>query len=125
MKVFFLFLHKLITITMKTLKITFGILLIVVSVTLTTMCITAYLPYKNLFSAKPEAITTGETNYNPGDRLELVDCRCNDGTEGSTLRCKKTGDRELCSSTQQGSNACYKGLTFKLACEGDDVDFFE
>lgn len=109
---------------MKTLKITLGILLIVVSVTLTTMCITAKLPYKNLFSAKPEAITTGETNYNPGDRLKQVRCKCPNGDKGYSLRCKSDGEGEDCIESQQGSNGCYT-LTLKLLCQGSGIVYYE
>ena len=109
---------------MKSLKITLGILIVVVSITLTTMCITANLPYKNLFSAKPEAITIGETNYNPGDRLKKMKCRCPNGDTGNSLRCKSDGEGENCTEIQQGSNGCYT-LTLKLLCQGAGIVYYE
>ncbi len=64
--------------------------------------------------------------YNTGDRLKKVNCECPNGDKGSTLRCKSDGDKELCSKTQQGSNACYstKVLSLgKLLCEGAGIKF--
>lgn len=109
---------------MKTLKISLGILIVVVSVTLTTICTTTNPPHKNLFSAQPEAITTGETNYNPGDRLKKMKCRCPNGDTGNSLRCKSDGEGENCTEIQQGSNGCYT-LTLKLLCQGVGIVYYE
>lgn len=74
--------------------------------------------------AKTEAITTGETNYNPGDRLKRVKCKCPNGETGNSLRCYNDGEGEACTEIQQGSNGCYT-LTLKLLCEGNGIVFYE
>ncbi|MBP3419563.1 MAG: hypothetical protein J6K74_03115 [Marinifilaceae bacterium] len=114
---------------MKTRNIIYGTFTLAVSITLTAICILSNFSKSELFLTNNEAITTGETNYNPGDRLKKVDCTCKNGKSGFSLRCKSNGNQELCSEIQQGSNACYKNnlieQDLKLICEGDDVEFFE
>lgn len=41
-------------------------------------------------------------------RLKQVNCECTNGAKGTTLKCSPDGDLELCTPTQQGSNACYR-----------------
>lgn len=55
-------------------------------------------------------------------RLKTVGCRCPNGDKGNTLRCKSNGDKEKCTPTQQGSNACYN-MFGKLLCEGAGIIF--
>ncbi|MDR0558984.1 MAG: hypothetical protein LBG92_02340 [Prevotellaceae bacterium] len=61
-------------------------------------------------------------------KLEKVRCTCTIGGKtntGETLRCTDKGKLENCSTTQQGSNGCYKiGLTgMSLLCQGEDASF--
>jgi hypothetical protein len=77
-----------------------------------------------------EALADGETgggegNGNPYlvDRLKLFECRCvGSYTYGATYLCSMHGTGEKCTSTQQGSNACYQGTTNSIGttmlCEG-------
>jgi hypothetical protein len=70
-----------------------------------------------------EALTdpTGE-GWWEGMKIKVVDCKCSNGKEGISLRCKKDGNLEDCTATQQGSSACYKSpslmnQTLSLLCE--------
>jgi hypothetical protein len=61
----------------------------------------------DLTRANLEALTNGESVNEL--KLKQVQCRCpSDGKNGKTLKCFSDGDLEPCTSTQQGSNACYK-----------------
>lgn len=69
---------------------------------------------------------TATEEYNPGDKLLQVGCECPNGKKGETLRCKSNGDKEHCTPTQQGSNACYGANLFnaqELLCEGSGIKF--
>ena len=77
----------------------------------------------SLFDQNVEALTdpTGE-GWWEGMKIKIVDCKCSNGKEGITLRCKKDGNLEDCTATQQGSSACYKSpsllnQTLSLLCE--------
>jgi hypothetical protein len=67
----------------------------------------------------------GNGNPYPVERLKLFACRCvGSVTYGATSRCSTRGTGEKCTSTQQGSNACYEGTTSSIGttmlCEGRD-----
>jgi invasion protein IalB len=63
-----------------------------------------------------------------GKKLKKVDCTCPNKDKGWSLRCRTDGDKEQCTASQQGSNACYQTKVLPkpdvvLLCEGDDVTF--
>ena len=41
-------------------------------------------------------------------KLKIVNCKCDNGKSGYTLRCRPNGTLEKCSATQQGLIGCYK-----------------
>ncbi len=69
-----------------------------------------------------------EPNVN---RLKDVECTCpssKGGKSGFSLRCRPDGNLEKCTSTQQGSNACYKAKislnpSVEMLCEGAGIKF--
>lgn len=80
-----------------------------------------------IFGENIEALAADE-NFNPGDRLKDVTCECPNGKSGFSLKCRKDGDLEKCTVTQQGSNACYKAKIslnpgIAMLCEGAGVTF--
>ena len=65
-----------------------------------------------------------------GKKLKGVTCTCPNNTKGFSLKCRDDGDLENCTSTQQGSNACYAekvlfGITtgLKMLCQGAGITF--
>ena len=77
------------------------------------------------FGVKLEAMAQGEDDWE-GQRLKTVNCTCPGGKpRGISLRCSSIGDLESCTSSQQGSNACYKVGLFgiDMLCEGSGITF--
>ena len=76
------------------------------------------------FGVKLEAMAQGEDDWE-GQRLKMVKCTCPNEKKGQTLRCSATGELESCTSSQQGSNACYKVGLFGISmlCEGSGITF--
>ena len=61
----------------------------------------------SLLEQNVEALTGGDIGME-NLKLKQVSCTCSNGKTGTTLKCRKDGDLEDCTPTQQGSNACYK-----------------
>lgn len=61
----------------------------------------------SLLEQNVEAITGGDVGTE-NLKLKQVSCKCSNGKTGTTLKCRKDGDLENCTPTQQGSNACYR-----------------
>jgi len=70
------------------------------------------------FGGEIEAMAQNEGNWE-GKKLKIVDCTCPDNKKGQTFKCNDDGNLESCTSTQQGSNGCYKVglLGISLLCE--------
>jgi len=72
------------------------------------------IPNEKIFTdfslANIEALANGNTGESSSSygRLKVVNCKCDNGKSGYTLRCRPDGGLEQCSSTQQGLRACYK-----------------
>lgn len=73
-----------------------------------------------------EALAEGE-GYQKGDKLKSVKCTCPNNKSGFSLRCRADGNLEQCTSTQQGSNGCYKvklsSNPLNLICEGAGIKY--
>ena len=61
----------------------------------------------------------------PTQKLKKVSCYCPSPVDksGSTFKCSDDGKLETCTSTQQGSNGCYKATILRgiiLLCENPE-----
>lgn len=72
------------------------------------ICINNHDSVSVLIDENIEALTNPDEPEWVGKKLKKVDCTCPNGNSGFTMKCKKDGDLEDCTATQQGSNACYK-----------------
>lgn len=71
---------------------------------------------ESLLLQNVEALTS-ENSSSEKLKLKMESCTCSNGKSGKTLKCRKDGNLEDCTPTQQGSKACYKvGLSGLKPC---------